>query len=77
MPVELWPSFPRLSHPRLAQAVPSIACIAHVYLGGTPRFSPKISEVKATDQQRPAQASARGPQGNTDSVVPWAYPLKE
>ena len=24
--------------------------------GGTPRFSPTISEVKATDQQRPAQA---------------------
>ena len=24
--------------------------------GGTPRFSPKISEVKATDQQRPAHA---------------------
>ena len=24
--------------------------------GGNPRFSPKISEVKATDQQRPAQA---------------------
>ena len=24
--------------------------------GGNPRFSPKISEVKATDQQPPAQA---------------------
>ena len=27
--------------------------------GGNPRFSPKISKVKATDQQRPAQAPAR------------------
>ena len=55
-PTLLRPSFPRLSHPRLAQAIPSIACIAQVYLGGNPRFSPTISEVKATDQQRPAQA---------------------
>ena len=31
--------------------------------GGNPRFSPKISEVKATDQQRPAQAP-------DDDVVP-------
>ena len=29
--------------------------------GGNPRFSPKISEVKATDQQRPAQAPAPAP----------------
>ena len=28
--------------------------------GGNPRFSPKISEVKATDQQRPAQAPGNG-----------------
>ena len=28
--------------------------------GGNPRFSPKISEVKATDQQRPAQAPRWG-----------------
>ena len=28
--------------------------------GGNPRFSPKISEVKATDQQRPAQAPLTG-----------------
>ena len=28
--------------------------------GGNPRFSPKISEVKATDQQRPAQAPVIG-----------------
>ena len=55
-PTMVRPSFPRLSHPRLAQAIPSIACIAQVYLGGNPRFSPKISEVKAPDQQRPAQA---------------------
>ena len=31
--------------------------------GGNPRFSPKISEVKATDQQRPAQAPRRAPRG--------------
>ena len=55
-PTMLRPSFPRLSHPRLAQAIPSIACIAQVVPGGNQRFSPKISEVKATDQQRPAQA---------------------
>ena len=55
-PTMLKPSFPRLSHPRLAQAIPSIACIAHVSLGGTRGFRPKISEVKAPDQQRPAQA---------------------
>ena len=29
--------------------------------GGNPRFSPKLSEVKATDQQRPAQAPRRAP----------------
>ena len=32
-PTMLRPRFPRLSHPRLAQAIPSIACIAQVYLG--------------------------------------------
>ena len=40
-PTMLRPSFPRLSHPRLAQAIPSIACIAHVYLGGTRGFRPR------------------------------------
>ena len=34
--------------------------------GGNPRFSPKISEVKATDQQRPAQA----PEFRLDRVAP-------
>ena len=37
----LRPSFPRLSHPRLAQAIPSIACIAQVYLGGTRGCHPR------------------------------------
>ena len=55
-PTMVRPSFPRVSHPRLAQAIPSIACIAHVYLGGTRGFRPRSPEVKATDQQRPAQA---------------------
>ena len=46
--------------------------------GGNPRFSPKISEVKATDQQRPAQAPIglykteiirrRGPWRNLEAV---------
>ena len=40
-PTMLRPSFPRLSHPRLAQTIPSIACIAHVYLGGTRGFRPR------------------------------------
>ena len=40
-PTMLRPNFPRLSHPRLAQAIPSIACIAHVYLGGTRGFRPR------------------------------------
>ena len=47
----------------LCSPIPSIACIAQVYLGGTRGFSPKISEVKATDQQRPAQAPTRAPRG--------------
>ena len=40
-PTMLRPRFPRLSHPRLAQAIPSIACIAQVYLGGTRGFRPR------------------------------------
>ena len=40
-PTILRPSFPRLSHPRLAQAIPSIECIAQVYLGGTRGFRPR------------------------------------
>ena len=40
-PTMLRPSFPRLSHPRLAQAIPSIACIAQVSLGGTRGFRPR------------------------------------
>ena len=40
-PTMLRPSCPRLSHPRLAQAIPSIACIAQVSLGGTRGFRPR------------------------------------
>ena len=40
-PTMLRPSLPRVAHPRLAQAIPSIACIAHVYLGGTSGFRPR------------------------------------
>ena len=37
--------------------------------GGNPRFSPKISEVKATDQQRPAQAPAvEGPRASARAI---------
>ena len=35
--------------------------------GGNPRFSPKISEVKATDQQRPAQAPVHRPRLLSDN----------
>ena len=40
-PTMVRPSVPRLAHPRLAQAIPSIACIAHVYLGETRGFRPR------------------------------------
>ena len=55
-PTMLRPGFPRLSHPGLAHAIPSIAFIAQVYRGPKPVVSPTSSEVKVTDQQRPAQA---------------------
>ena len=51
----LRPGFPRLSHPGVAHAIPSIAFIAQVYRG-EPVVSSTISEVRLTDQQRPAQA---------------------
>ena len=50
-PTMLKPCFPRLSHPGVAHAIPSIALIAQVYRGGS-----TISAAKLTDQQRPAQA---------------------
>ena len=50
-PTMLRPDFPRLLHPGVAHAIPSIALIAQVYRGGS-----TVSEVKLTDQQRPAQA---------------------
>jgi hypothetical protein len=56
--------FPRLSHPGLAHAIPSIAFIAHVYRGAKLVVSRTISEVKVIDQQRPAQAP-------TSSRRPW------
>ena len=61
-PTMLRPSFPRLSHPRLAQAMRHPVDRVHRSRvpGGNPRFSPKISEVKATEQQRPAQAPLGG-----------------
>ena len=40
-PTMLRPSLPRVSHPRLAQAIPSIACFTQVYLGGTRGFRPR------------------------------------
>ena len=43
-------------HPGVAQAIPSIAFIAQVYGGARRVPSSKTSEVKLTDQQRPAQA---------------------
>ena len=44
------PSFPRLSHPRLAQAIPSIACIAQVYLGGVGGFRDPAHLVRRASQ---------------------------
>ena len=41
--------------------------------GGNPRFSPKISEVKATDQQRPAQAPLADAHEALDAAVAAAY----
>ena len=56
-PTMLRPGFPKLSHPGLQHAIPSIAFIAQAYRGGEdPSISFTISEVKLTDQQRPAQA---------------------
>ena len=57
----LRPGFPRLSHPGVAHAIPSIASIARVYRGARPVVSSPISEVKPTDQQRTAQAPTKGP----------------
>ena len=55
-PTMLKPGLLRLSHPALAYDIPSIAFIAQSYRRGKPVDSPTISEVKVTDQQRPAQA---------------------
>ena len=54
----LRPGFPRLLHPGLAQAIPSVAFMAQVYRGARPVLSSTTPEVKLTDQQRPAQAPA-------------------
>ena len=57
-PTRLRPGFPRLSHPGVPHATPSISFIAQVYGGGRPVVSVTTSELKVTDQQRPAQAPA-------------------
>ena len=59
-PTMLRPGFPRLSHPGVAHAIPSIAFIAQVYGGAGPVLSSTTSEVM-TDQQRPAQAPGHRP----------------
>ena len=53
----LRPGFPRLSHPEVAHAIPSVGFIAQVYRRVSLLVSPTISEVKVTDPQRPVQAS--------------------
>ena len=53
-PTMLRPCFPRLSHPGVAHAIPSVAFIAQVYRRARLLVSPTISGL--TDQQRAAQA---------------------
>ena len=55
-PTMLRPCFPRLSHPSVAHAIPSIAFIGPVYRRARLLVSPTISGVQLTDQQRPTQA---------------------
>ena len=55
-PTMLRPQFPTVVTPALGAGHPVDRVHRSRVPGGNPRFSPKISEVKATDQQRPAQA---------------------
>ena len=60
----LRPGFPRLSHPEVAHAIPSVGFMAQVYRRVRLLVSPTIVGVQLTDQQRTAQAPV------PDSVLP-------
>ena len=55
----LRPGFPRLSHPEVAHAIPSVGFMAQVYRRVRLLVSPTIVGVQLTDQQRTAQAPKR------------------
>ena len=55
----LRPGFPRLSHPKVAHAIPSVGFMAQVYRRVRLLVSPTIVGVQLTDQQRTAQAPDR------------------
>ena len=55
-PTMLRPGFPRLSHPEVAHAIPSVGFMAQVYRRVRLLVSPTIVGVQLTDQQRTAQA---------------------
>ena len=52
----LRPGFPRLSHPEVAHAIPSVGFIAQMYRRVRLLVSPTTVGVQLTDQQRTAQA---------------------
>ena len=56
----LRPGFPRLSHPEVAHAIPSVGFMAQVYRRVRLLVSPTIVGVQLTDQQRTAQAPSQG-----------------
>ena len=56
----LRPGFPRLSHPEVAHAIPSVGFMAQVYRRVRLLVSPTIVGVQLTDQQRTAQAPTHG-----------------
>ena len=65
----LRPGFPRLSHPEVAHAIPSVGFMAQVYRRVRLLVSPTIVGVQLTDQQRTAQAPReRQPGGLGKSV---------
>ena len=75
----LRPGFPRLSHPEVAHAIPSVGFMAQVYRRVRLLVSPTIVGVQLTDQQRTAQAPAQAvsviqPDGVADDVRRQAMP---
>ena len=64
----LRPGFPRLSHPEVAHAIPSVGFMAQVYRRVRLLVSPTIVGVQLTDQQRTAQAP--------DNAKPFCIPKR-